>query len=87
MYTIEMTNDTSPASWFFNLYLHSQTETDTNLLSDLKIVILLKRSASNSVLNIPTHVMTIEILKVCNHDQPLTTKTLTFSNQSEVPIE
>ena len=79
MYTIEMTNATTPASWVCNLYLHSQTKTDSNLHSDLEIVILLKSCASNSMLKIPTCVMIIEMLKFCNHDQPHTTKTLTFS--------
>ena len=87
MYTIEMTNAITPTRWFCNLYLHSQTETDSISLSDQEIVFPLESCASKLVLNIPIYVMIFEMLKLCNHAQPHTTKTLTFVKQSEVPIK
>ena len=48
---------------------------------------LLDSGASNSLLNIPTYMMVTQIISVCNHEQHITSKTLNFAFQSEVPIK
>ena len=80
-----MTNATA-TSWFHILYIHSQNETDSNLLSRLEIAFLLDSGASIVVLNIPTYTMITQMLNVCNHDQHDTSRKLTIANQSETPI-
>ena len=37
MYTTEMTNALTPTNWFHKLYIHAETETDSNLPSGLEI--------------------------------------------------
>ena len=83
----EMTNDITPTSWFYNRFIHSQNETDSNLHSRLEIVRPLESCASISGTNKPTYTKIIQMFNVCNHDQHDTSKTLTIANYSEDPIE
>ena len=51
------------------------------------MVFLLQSGASSLRSNIPTDTMITPLFNVRNHDQQNTSKTLTFANQSEVPIK
>ena len=87
MYTTELTNAITPPSWFYNLYIHTQNETDSNLPSRLEIAFLLDSGALILVLNVPNYMMITRMFNDCNQKQHDTSKTLTIANQSEVSIK
>ena len=81
MYTTQMTTAITPTIWFHKHYLLSQSKSDSNLPSRLEIVFQSESGASIPVLIIPTYMMIIQRLNVCNHDQQ---DTLTIAYHSEV---
>ena len=72
---------------FYNLYAHSQNETDSNLPSRREIVLLLDSGASILVPILPTYMMIARMFIVCNYDQHDTSNTLTIAIQTEVRIK
>ena len=83
----EITNVTTRIGWFHSLYIQSQSGSDSNLPSRLKINSLLDSDASILVLNIQTCMLITQLFIVCTHDQHDTSQTLTIVKQSEVPIK
>ena len=63
-----MTSASTPTSWLYILYLHSQKETHSNSISSLQTDFLLD-SATFPVPNIPTYLIITELFIVCNPDQ------------------
>ena len=86
MYITKKTTAISPSNWFCNLHIHSQIETDSNLLSRLQTVFLLNSVAFIFVLIITTYTMITQMFNFCDHDQHDTSKTLTIANQSKTQL-
>ena len=87
MHCTELTNATTPTSWFLKLYVHCQNETDSHLLSRLQIAFLLDSSASILVFHLPTYLMITQILNVCNRNYHDVSKTLAITNQCGVSVK
>ena len=69
MYTTDLTNAKTPASWFFNLYIIYQNENWIKFNFKSWKRFLLDSSASILVPKIPTYMMMTQMFNVCNHDQ------------------
>ena len=74
IYTTEIANAITRTSWYYNLYTHSQNETEPNLFSTLDVALPLGSFASFLVLNIPTYLTTTPMFSVCEYDQNDTSK-------------
>ena len=87
-----MANAVTPTSWFYTLYVHTPSSIALrDNPSRLEIAFLLDSGASISVLNYPTYITLTKLLDIrLNHTSDTglqhTSKTLTVSNQTEVPI-
>ena len=87
MYTTMMSNAIAPTSWFYNMYIQSTKNTETNFPSRLVITFLLDSGASISVLNLPTYLMIAKMYNMTSSDPLDSSKTLMIANQSEVSIK
>ena len=87
-----MANAVTPTSWFYTLYVHTPSSiVQRDNPSNLEIAFLLDSGATISVLNYPTYITLTKLLDIRpNHTSDVgpshTSKTLTVTNQTEVPI-
>ena len=87
-----MANAVTPTSWFYTLYVHTPSSiVQRDNPSRLEIAFLLDSGASISVLNYPTYITLTKLLDIRpNHTSDVgptrNSKTLTVTNQTEVPI-
>ena len=67
-YTTEFTNAITPTSWFYNMYVQSQNETDSKSPPSLEIAFFLDSGASVLEINISTNMIITQLFNVCFHD-------------------
>ena len=79
-----MTKIITPTGWFYNMFVHSQNKSDSNLPSRLEIAFLLDSGASILVPDIPVSMVITQMFNVSNYDQNDTSETLTIASQSEI---
>ena len=83
----EMANALTLTSWFYSLYTHaSPNQNQRDYLSRLEISFLLDSGASISLLNHSTYLTIAKLLQIKQKNPPISSKTLTVANQTEVPI-
>ena len=83
----EMANALTLTSWFYSLYTHaSPNQNQRDYLSRLEISFLLDSGASISLLNHSTYPTIAKLLQIKQNNPPISSKTLTVANQTEVPI-
>ena len=83
----EMANALTPTRWFYSLYTHATSnQNQRDYHSRLEISFLLDSGASISVLNHLTYITIAKLLGIKQNNPPNSSKILTVSNQTEVPI-
>ena len=81
----EMANALTPTSWFYSLYTHaSPNQNQRDYPSRLEFFFFLDSGASISVSNHPTYTTVAKLLEIKQNNPPISSKTLTVANQTEV---